>query len=257
MIKLIMLCLVLLVVCEGCGGKKPRTKYTDKSMRVMIDPDSINESHYARIQHALMKSDKFMVVDRSAGLNAVKKEQERLHRNESDRFDDKEKWAHWGKLYGVGAIVAAHAQCHRVYSWWTKGVKLECYQRLALIDANTGEAFVTAEATNDGPSSRDQDYIMPDWDDAVDELVSNYPEHFQPDQYNEEVAHYQDVSNEHAQRQREVLAAKEAAAEKAKQAAQRIPAATAPVANTVPATAAAANPPMPAMEPTAPAPAGQ
>ncbi len=69
----------------GCATSLPRTKWNDAQHRVFIDPENINTADYARIQHALVNTGKFVVVDRAQALRAVKREQERLHREEKGR----------------------------------------------------------------------------------------------------------------------------------------------------------------------------
>ena len=183
----------------------PKTKWTDKNMRLLIDPDSVPEEHYVQIQNALVRSGKFTVVDRAQGMRAVQKEQERLHRNESDRFADREKWSHWGKMYGVGTIVIGHVNCMKEgYVWDPRKTKLNCRQYLSMVDSNTGEVFLAVEGENDGPASADTAYIVPDWNETVDKLIEAYPKHFRSEGYAGPALQYQDVSEEHAKRQREI-----------------------------------------------------
>lgn len=188
----------------GCSST-PRTKWSDKSMRVMIDPDSIDEENYVQVLQALVQSEKFTVVDRSRGWKAAKKEQERLHQgSEAGRYEDKEKWAHWAKLYGVGAIVVANAQCQKANAFLSQTkTKLYCMQHLHMVDANTGEVIVAADGDNDGPSTYGREYIMPDWNEVVGKLVESYPKNYTSQAYTKEVLDYQALSKEHAQRQRE------------------------------------------------------
>ena len=187
----------------GCAST-PRSKWTDKDMRVMIDPDSVSPEHYVQIQNALVRLGKFTVVDRDAGMRALKKEQEREHRNETDRFENKEKWSMWGKMYGVGSIVVAHAQCYQTGSFWNPGkVKLQCRQMLSMVDSNTGEVFVAVEGENDGPVSADRSYIAPDWNDTVEKLVDAYPKDWERKSYAGPAQVYQQVAEEHAVRQME------------------------------------------------------
>lgn len=190
----------------------PRDKWTDKGMRVMIDPDSIDEENYVQIQRSLVQQGKFTVVDRSRGIKAIKKEQESTHRKEEDRYEDKEKWSHWGKLYGVGSIIVAHVQCRKEHAAFNrKRIYLECRQLLSMVDSNTGEVFVAVEGKNDGPSTYDLSYIVPDWNDTVEKMVDSYPADFRPENYAKTVTDYQDVSAERAQRQREVIEKRNAA----------------------------------------------
>jgi len=206
--KIILFVLLSLAV-TGCAST-PRTKWTDKAMRVMIDPDSVSEENYVQIQTALVKSGRFTIVDRARGMNAMKKEQERTQRIEEDRYADKEKWSHWGKMYGVGSIIVAHTQCTKEHSTFNRTkLYLDCRQFLSIVDSNTGEVFVAVEGQNDAPSSYDLAYLAPDWNEVVDKLVDAYPKDFKPANYAKEVTQYQDISAVHAANQRDEVAAKE------------------------------------------------
>jgi hypothetical protein len=189
----------------GCAtAPTPKTKWTDKNMRVMIDPDSIDESHYVQIQTALVRTGKFTVVDRGAAMRAAKKEQERLHQTEGDRFEDREKWAHWGKMFGVGSIIVAHVQCVKEGHWFDpKRSKLFCKQNLSMVDANTGEVLLAVSGENDGPSSADTNYMVPDWKEVTTQMVEEYPKFFVAQDYAGPAAQYQKVSEEHGKRQKE------------------------------------------------------
>ncbi|MBY0314588.1 MAG: hypothetical protein K2Q26_03650 [Bdellovibrionales bacterium] len=189
-------CILGLACLLGCAST-PRTKWTDKTMRVMIDPDSIPAEHHVMIQQALVDSGKWFVVDRSSGFRAIKTEQQRLHREESDRYEDREKWAHWGKLYGVGGIVVAHAQCKKEQGWLIGRWYQVCRQYLSIMDANTGEV-ITAIQT-DAESSEAGFY--PKWDEAVAKLNESYPANFKPFQTSERLEQYRELSKEEAQRQ--------------------------------------------------------
>lgn len=193
---------IMALVMTGCSSI-PKTKWTDKNMRVMIDPDSIDEENYVQIQHSLVKSNKFTVVDRTRGMAALKKEQERLHKTEEDRYADKDKWAHWGKMYGVGTIIVAHTQCQRNHDMFNRTkIYLECRQFLSMVDSNTGEIFLAVDGSNSGPSSYDLSHMAPDWDEVVASMVESYPKEFRNENYAKTITDYQDVSKENAIRNR-------------------------------------------------------
>lgn len=181
----------------GCAT--PRTKWTDKTMRVMIDPDSIEAEHHVLIQRALVESGKWYVVDRSKGFKAIKAEQERNHRTEEDRYADREKWSHWGKLYGVGGIVVASAQCKKEQGWFIGRWYQVCRQFLSIVDSNTGEVITAIETK----AESDEADFYPQWDDAVAKLNDSYPSHFTPSKTSKRLEDYKDLSGEEAQRQRE------------------------------------------------------
>lgn len=190
-------------VMSGCAGIK-RSKWSDKTMRVMINPEGIGAGHLVRIQQALVQSGKWVVIDRGMGYHAIQKEQEREHREQTDRFMDREKFAHWGKLYGVGGVVVAHAQCSYKRNWFTGNTYPYCQQYLAIIDTNTAEVISAVEDDSEG-SAYETD-IAPSWDDIVAKLNNAFPARFQPSKEEKTLTDYKDLSQEEATRQKEVLA---------------------------------------------------
>ena len=208
--KLVIYGFILSSLFFGCTSEIKRTKFTDKNMRIMIDPDSISIESYVRIQKAHVERGAFAVIDRASGMAAVKKEQERLHRSESDRFSDREKWSHWGRLFGVGAIVVAHDQCYNKGSFWNpQYVVRACEQFLTLIDANTGEVIVAVEGKGEAPAVVEGGVPMvPSWDEITNKLVDSYPKNFKFEPFTKSVVEYQDLSEEAAKRQRELATEK-------------------------------------------------
>lgn len=197
---------------SACSSSLPkRTKWTDKNLRVLIDPTQLDKDNYVKLQKALVQSGNFTVVDRKDGWAAIKAEQERLHRNEVDRYADKEKWAHWGKMYGVGSIVVPHAECTRVTSggFLKPGPRMRCQQFLSIIDANTGEVVVMIEDENYGERMENiygNNYYVPEWTDAVEKLVDAYPKKFEAQAYHPILENYRNLSEEEAIRQKEKMA---------------------------------------------------
>ena len=190
------------LICLCACSSPPRTKWTDVSMRVFVDPDGIDPENYTRIVNALVSSERFSVVDRAEAFRAIKKEQERQHRHESGRFEDREKWAWWGKLLGARTIIVPHVSCRTDQTFWNRDrAERKCLQSLQGANANTGEIFVTVEGTNSAPVSHDMPFIVPDWDDTVANFVEKYPTEWEKHNYNENVRLYQDVSKERAIRE--------------------------------------------------------
>ena len=194
---------VLAVLSLGACAT-PRTQFTDKSMQVLIDPESVSADHYVAIQRALFDSGRFFVVDRAKGFKAVKVEQEREHQTEGGRFIDREKLAHWGKLYGVGGIVVGHAECSKQQGMIFGGGYDRCRQYLSIVDSNTGEVIVAVE----GQADSSDDGLVPSWDGTVKKLVSKYPTHFKPNQTSTRLEEYKALSAEEAQRAREIAGEK-------------------------------------------------
>lgn len=200
------LILTVFIALSACGTKKePRTKWTDPVMRVMIDPDSIDSKNYMKIVYALHETGRWIVVDRSSGFRAIKKEQEMLHRQEVDRFADREKYAHWGRLYGVGGVVVAQSTCQRLRTFGGSPY-LKCTQNLAIIHANTGEILAVAEESAENESGWDE---PPSWADTVFVLTENFPKHFEASKNSERLEEYKDLSKERAIRSKEEKAEEE------------------------------------------------
>lgn len=200
MLKIIFLILVF-ILSLSCSHEEYRTRFTDKNMRLMIDPASISVENYVRLQTALVQQQMWTVLDRKSGLEAIKKEQENLHVNEPNRFADKEKWAQWGKLYGVGAVIVGHTQCffkERIFTFKPKGYW--CDQMLNLIDANTGEVLLGVEdgQYTDGPE------VAPDWKEIAQKLADIYPKKFESHPISESLETYKLESEETAKRVKEI-----------------------------------------------------
>lgn len=198
-----LLALSVIGVSTLTGCATPRTKWTDPTMRILIDPTNISAAHYARIRQALHQNNRFIVVDRADGYKAVIEEQEREHRSQSDRFMDKEKYAIWGRVYGVGAVVVANAQCITRDGWF-KHAYNHCRQSLAIVDARTSQVIAVGEAEADSGSYTYNE--APEWDEAVDKLVDNFPKNYEPNKDHQILRDYKDEAGEEAQRQKERLA---------------------------------------------------
>jgi hypothetical protein len=182
-----------LVLLSACSSTEVRTKFTDKNMRLMVDPDKVDEAQHVRIQTALVKADRWTVIDRKDGFSAIKKEQDREHRNDSDRFSDQEKWAQWGQLYGVGAILVPHVDCYLKQSLFTPRLSKHCVQFLRLVDANTAEVILAVEGES---SSVESD--TPDWYEVVEKLGEEYPRQFTENKISERLRRYKKESEKRA-----------------------------------------------------------
>lgn len=185
------LLLVLCVCLVSCSSTVKRTIKSDKTMRVMIDPSSAR-GNYINVQTALVSNGRFMVVDRHNGYRAVTKEQDRSYTYQSRRFANNQKFAHYGKLYGVGAVVIAKAQCRNTRSVWMNASIQRCLLFLNLVDANTGEVVVGVKDEKDAPHG-----AYPDWDEAVEKLVSVYPEYFTEVEIHQRLKNYMEESEKH------------------------------------------------------------
>lgn len=198
----VMAWLLLIPILCNCAGK-PRTKWTDPAMRVMVDPDGLHARDYIRIVKALKSSGKWFVVDRRDALRQIFKEQKMIHRDRSDQFLDQEKYSIWGRLHGIGGVVVGRVDCGRRGGFW--GPWTHCKQYLAIVSANSGEVIAAAEAENDDAQ---MDYsgdiqIGSDWTDAVSALNDAFPKDYEKLQYSEDMQMFREEAKEEAIKQKE------------------------------------------------------
>lgn len=196
----------LCALLAGCASQKiVRSKYTDKNLRVCLADNSLDANNYTRLEQALVKNGTFVVVARANGLDAIRREQDMLHHASSERFEDKEKWALWGKLYGCGAIITGQTQCYRRAHTWDPSKSINhCGQFISILDANTGEIRASAEAENEAAATFDYySQLAPDWEEAVDNLVSAYPKFFETESYAKSLENYRDLAGVESRREKE------------------------------------------------------
>ena len=191
--KLILLS-ILSIIAMSCSSKVQRTKYSDKNMRVMVNPEGLEHANYMNLQTALVSTNTWTVLDRASGLKAVQTEQNMLHRYQNDRFEDREKFAHWGKLYGVGAVIVAYSDCRFSTSSWNNTVTVRrCSLYLNLVDANTGEVMVGVTDSVTIPRGSN-----PDWSESVEKLVEAYPKYFEENKNHKKLEEYKKESERRA-----------------------------------------------------------
>lgn len=187
-----------MAMTTGCASTAQKlTKHNSPLMRVMIDASVMRPEQYVRLQNSLARSGKWILVDRSRGFHVIKQEQELQHRNQSDRFEDSEKYAHWGKLYGVGAVIVPNADCERMTNFFS-GYFNRCRQTLSIINANTGEIMATSDVSADSEPGWE---AIPSWDIAVEELNAHFPERLDT-RVDQELVEYKKLSKEEAEKRR-------------------------------------------------------
>lgn len=170
-----------LVVAAGLAGcATPRTTSTDPAMRIFVDADSLDKKNLPRLKAALQESGKWIVIDRDAGYNAMNKEQDRQYKDSENRIDQKERYAIFGKQYGVGGVITASSQCSSSRRFWADQKDFDCIQNLQVMDAKTGEILATAEGlATDGSFFFAEMNIAPSWTETVEKLNANYPKYFE------------------------------------------------------------------------------
>jgi hypothetical protein len=189
------LILAVLFLLTGCSsGKLALTRDSAPVMRVMLDPDSIQGDDYNAIQALLVESGKWFVVDRSAGYRAALKEQDRLHRGKTDRFDDTEKYALFKKLYGVGGVITAHERCDRQAGVFS--VYLRCSQTISLTDATTGQVIAATRWVHEGEPS--------EWSETVERFNQSLPKYMPALNPTSEMKAFRELAKVHASEQKTV-----------------------------------------------------
>ncbi len=190
--------LIFLLVLAACSSENTRLKTTDKSMRVMIDPDSVTDGDYMRVQMELVQSDKFIVVDRGPGYRSVKREQEREHRQDNERFENKAKYAQWGKMYGVGAVILPFTDCRIKQNVFTGRRSKRCHEYLQIIDSNTTEIIASVSADESC-----SEFDTAEWHDVVEKLVDAYPTRFEEFKKSKRLISYEAESEQIAVKEQE------------------------------------------------------
>ena len=160
--------LLSVVVLSGCATA--RTKQSDPIMRVAIDPQDMTQGQVMRLQASLMRQGAFQVVDRGRGFNAAKNEQEMERKSEGHRFGSPEKYAEWGKLYGVGGVIVANADCSQRITIGGS-IYFVCQEQIVLYDATTGQVMAASEAQ----AETSENVPSPGWLEAVEKLAEAYP----------------------------------------------------------------------------------
>lgn len=157
----------LMVLVSGCATG-PKFSWTDKGARLIIDPTGIKAEHYAMIQDALVRTDRFVILERPTEVGEIKAE---LSQVPSD--NDKARWAVWAKKQGIGGVVVAHVQCYNKKPF-LKGWKQYCHQYVAIMNPTSGDVLAAAEDTNEEDTGVGYQYIVPSWEDVVGQLSSKY-----------------------------------------------------------------------------------
>lgn len=184
----------LLSACSSGPVRKTERmeKWTAPEMRIAVYSPDLPSMSQSQVQDALQETGRFWIVSRGEGLKAIFSEQEMLHRDQMERFENKEKWAHWGKAHGVGAVMFAQNRCQEVVSYGGH-IFLRCQQSLSMIDATTGEVIASALETVDGEVDR----LPPAWTDTVEKLVKHIPRMWVEKVYEGRSAERQVSSEEH------------------------------------------------------------
>jgi curli biogenesis system outer membrane secretion channel CsgG len=210
---IIIILLPTFVFLAGCSSSIKRTRTTDKGLSVSIYPDNLSSEDYVAIQTALVKTDKFIVLDRKLGFAAAKQEQDRQFITEQERFDDNYKYAHFGRLAGAGSVIWANKNCRLETPWFSQYTRVyRCSLFLNLVDSRTGRVLVAVEGKSDDvPAIAESGSFnkLVNWDDVANKLADEYPKEFIAEYNSEQLIQYQHISAEEAKRKREAASEKD------------------------------------------------
>ncbi|MGK5085225.1 hypothetical protein WDW37_18205 [Bdellovibrionota bacterium FG-1] len=182
--------------CACSSAPVARTKYSDHAHRVFLSPKGISGEDYVAIQASLSEVNRFFIVDRSSGFNAVRREQAMIHRDDIEAFNDADKYSRLGALYSVGAVIVANAHCTRIEGFL--GPSLMCRQYISAVDASTGLVIVAVSGTSEARMVNG----MPSWDDTVDKFCKAFPTTWESNQNTAELETYRKLAGEEARKQK-------------------------------------------------------
>ena len=193
----------------GCSSAPKINKWTSPVYRLFIVPDGISSENYVRLQNALVESNRFFIVDRNNGFNAVIGEQNLERISAPTRFDNREKYSRLGRLYGAGSLIIANAACHPHSNWVSMVIR--CQLNLSLISTMTGEVVATAEDTADDENGLYEITYRgelvkgnPSWIGAVNKLNENIPKNLgQKIEYDEKMLNFREANREESIREDE------------------------------------------------------
>lgn len=158
-----LICLCLLV---ACASQEKRTVSTDQCLRVAINTEFIpNIGEFQAIQAALLKSHKFIIVDRGPSMNMINKERQAQWGVTRSLFEPSSTAAMGGHILGAGAVITPSISCTHHWGFW--GGTDKCISGLSLTSARTGELL--AGVSKNG---------KPNWEKIVSEFIETYPEYF-------------------------------------------------------------------------------
>jgi hypothetical protein len=194
--------LLIIILLSGCAGAPTRTKWSDPSMRILLNPQGLDSTSYVRLQQALVKSGKWFVVDRSKAFRAVVDEQSLTRINYPSRFDDSEKFARLGKMFGAGGVVQGNLQCSNSRGFW--GTTVPCVLNLVIVSTVTGEIIASAEVQDDAEINYFGEVVIaPSWENAVSALNDNFPKNYKLPEWTDGMKVFKEIIKEEAQRERE------------------------------------------------------
>lgn len=153
----------------SCSSKEKRTVQSDQVLRVAIDLSNIDLGNHQALQAALLKTKKFVIVDRGPGMKMINEERQSQWGLGRAVFEPGKRAALGGHIMGAGGIITPIVFCEHYWGFW--GASNKCLSSLTITSARTGEILGSVSMKG-----------KPKWDKLVSEFVDTYPEYFTADQ---------------------------------------------------------------------------
>lgn len=155
----------MLISIISCSHKEVRTISSDQVLRVAIDLSNIDLGNHQALQAALLKSKKFVIVDRGPGMAMINQERQAQWNVGRAVFEPSSRAAMGGHILGAGGIITPVITCQHHWGFW--GASDKCQTSLTITSARTGE-ILGAVSSNGKPK----------WEKLVAEFIETYPEYF-------------------------------------------------------------------------------
>lgn len=157
-----------LLALVSCASKEKRTISSDQCLRAAINRTQIDIGTYQAVLSALLKTKKFILVDRGPGMAMINEERQAQWGTSRAVFEPSMRAAIGGHIQGAGAVITPVFHCEKPYGFFGKDV---CRSGLSIASARTGVIL-------GGVSS---DSKRPNWEKLVAEFIETYPEYFTED----------------------------------------------------------------------------
>lgn len=174
-----------------------RDKHSDPLFYVFIEPIRSKHEDYVGLRRALLATGRFRILERGSNFYSSLSEQDRQHKQFSNRFRDDLKYAWLKEMMGARGMIEVNSRCNQTQKWTGAFVRL-CEITVTLIDINFSEAVVSVADQIEVPWLNGTEIL--DFTDVAQKLSESIPETFKPFLVKQPLKDYQEVSEERAKR---------------------------------------------------------
>ncbi len=163
---------VFTTLSTGCATQKKveepvvvhnTARESSSLVKVFLSPENLTQGDYQSILTGLVRSKRFLIVDRSAGLNAGEREKAFQH---LEGGEVGYKLAKKKKLEGAGGVIIASQNCFREVGMLE--VVMNCQQTLSLYDVSSARLLHSVEVNTKGNTMS--------WRKVTAQLASEIPD---------------------------------------------------------------------------------